>query len=226
MSVVPQVTLEDYEGFLQKIGYLSIINVKGPFNGYGLNQAINRFGIRETAATVAIGDDAYNGAEWGKVSAIAADKITVQYSHSIKPAGIANADYNPIRTEVYPISLTDAVVGATQDNAYGKIASIGVVFVYPIDTNSPAVTNPAITLQSAAPTIQEGGAATALDFSIGTVSVQKTVNGVASGAPVISDAAGVVSIPNGNLTGELIRFVVSKVGYNTVTFGPYTVIAP
>jgi len=223
MAVVPQVSLADNQRFLQQIGYLAVISVKGPFSGNAPTGAINQFAVRENAADVKVGDYAYTGSEWGKVSAVATTKITVKFTETVKPSGVSHVGYNAVRTEVYPIALNAAVAGATQDNSWQTLSSIGVVFTYPL--NSTIATNPLITLQSAPPTISAAGGNTALDFSQGLVSVQKTVAGVNSGAPVISDANGVVSMPNGNTIGQVIGFVVTKTGYNKATFGPYTVVA-
>jgi hypothetical protein len=140
MAVVPQVTLADNDRYLQQIGYLSVISVKGPFSGNAPVSVINQFAVRENAADVQVGDDAYTGNAWGKVSKITVDaidttkveSISVVFVHTVKPAGVSNADYVPARTEVYPVSNTPDATNATQDNAYQKLASIGVVFTYQI----------------------------------------------------------------------------------------------
>lgn len=231
MAATPQETLDDHKVFLSQIGYLAIINGKGPFSGIFAQSAINQFYVRENIKDVAVGDDAYNGIEWGTVTAKTGDttngfSIVVKYSHTVMPQGEDVSAWNAVRSQTYTSMLPAAatVTGMPTNNAWQKLAGLGVIFVAP--TNPSVATNPAITLESAAPTIQQGGPATSLDFNIGGVSVQKTVDGVASGSPVVANGSGVASIPNGNTTGQLIRFVVSKTGYNTVTFGPYTVIAP
>lgn len=231
MSAVRQETLEDHKVFLLQIGYLAIINGKGPFSGLFAQSAIGQYNVRENIKDVAVGDEAYNGSEWGRVTSTTGDvtngfSFVVKYSHTVMPQGQDPATWNPARNVTYTSMLPAAatVTGMPMDNQWQKLASIGVVVVKP--TNPSIATNPAIVLESAAPTIQQGGPATSLDFNIAGVSVQKTVDGVASGSPVIANGSGVASIPNGNTTGQLIRFVVSKAGYNTVTFGPYTVIAP
>lgn len=221
MSAIPQVTLADNEQFLQSIGYLAVINATGPFSGRNATRGFTNCKIREKVADVQVGDDAWTGAEWGKVSAKTSTKITVQFAHSIKPAGVANEDYNPIRTEVYPVSLDAPVAGTTQDNSYQTLSGIGVVFTYLVPTTTALQT---ITLQSAVPTIHATADPIVLNFSAGGVSVQKTVGGVNSGVPVIADASGIVSMPGSNTAGQLIRYVVSKAGYTTATFGPYTVV--
>lgn len=231
MSVVRQDKLEDHKVFLSQIGYLAIINGKGPFSGLFAQSAIGQYTVREDIKDVTVGDEAYNGAEWGTVTAKGGDaaggfSFTVKYSHTILPQGQDPATWNPARTVVYTSMLPAAanVTGFPTTNQWQKLASIGVVVVKP--TNGSIPTSQTIALESAAPTIQQGGPATSLDFNVAAVSVQKTVDGVASGSPVIANASGVASVPNGNTTGQVIRFVVSKTGHNTVTFGPYTVIAP
>lgn len=231
MSAVRQETLEDHKVFLSQIGYLAIINGKGPFSGLFAQSAIGQYSVREDIKDVTVGDEAYNGSEWGTVTAKGGDtaggfSFTVKYSHTILPQGQDPATWNPARSVVYTSMLPAAanVTGFPTTNQWQKLASIGVVVVKP--TNPSIATNPAIVLESAAPTIQQGGPATSLDFNIGGVSVQKTVGGANSGTPVVANGSGVASIPNGATTGQLVRFVVSKAGYNTVTFGPYTVIAP
>lgn len=234
MSFDSTVILNDNRAFLEKIGYLSVVaGMGGPYPRAAYASVINQFQLRETAASVAVGDYAQNGVEYGKVSAVERDddpvaytKITVQFVQTIKPAGIEPADWNPVRTVVYYISEeeNDANTAPMQAVAWQKLGSLGVVFFFPV-TPDP-VTAPAITLESATPTIQQGGPATSLDFNIGGVSIQKTVNGTPSGSPVVANGSGVASISNGATAGQLVRFVVSKEGYNTVTFGPYTVAAP
>jgi len=230
MAVTPQDTLADHQAFLMNIGYLAVINGRGPFSGQFAQSAIGQFNIRENIKDVTVGDDAFNGSEWGKVTSITGDttngfSFVVKYSHTVLPAGIDHATWNPARNQTYASMLPAAatVTGLVTNNAWQKLASIGVLIVAP--SNPSIATAPTIALEGAAPTIQEGGAATSLDFNIAGVSVQKTVDGVASGSPVVANGSGVASIPNGNLEGEEITFVVSKAGHNTVTFGPYTVAA-
>lgn len=228
MAAVPQETIEDHKVFLSKIGYLAVINGKGPFSGLFAQSALNQFYVREDIKDVTVGDDAYNGIEWGKVTSKTGDvtngfSFVVKYSHTVMPQGTDVATWNPARNVTYASMLPAAatVTGLVTNNAWQKLASLGVVIVAP--TNPSIATNPAIVLESAAPTIVQGGPATSLDFNIAGVSVQKTVGGVNSGSPVIANGSGVASVPNGATTGQLVRFVVSKAGYNTVTFGPYTV---
>lgn len=228
MSAVRQETLEDHKVFLSQIGYLAIINGKGPFSGIFAQSAINQFYVREDIKDVTVGDDAYNGIEWGKVISKTGDvtngfSFVVRHSHTVMPQGEDVETWNPVRDVTYASMLPAAanVTGLVTTNQWQKLASLGILVIAP--TNPSITTNPAIALESAAPTIVQGGPATSLDFNIAGVSVQKTVGGVNSGAPVVANGSGVASVPNGNTTGQLIRFVVSKTGHNTVTFGPYTV---
>lgn len=222
--------LEQNEQFIQNIGYLAAIaNLNGPFSVRSVLPS-QQFKMREYASQVAVGDKAYNGNDYGVVTAVSSDddpefvKITVEFPNSIKPDGIENDDYDPIKTEVYTTSRDSAVAGTTQQNSWQKLASIGCLFY--TEANPVAAEAPAIVLESAAPTIQEGGPATSLDFNIAGVSVQKKVATVNSGAPVIANGSGVASVPNGNTTGQSITFEVSKAGYNTIVIGPYIVAAP
>lgn len=219
----PQDLLTANQRFFQEIGFLATIQAGGPMTGVHINSAINQFVKRERRADVAVGDYAYTGNEWGQVSAIASDKITVKFAHTVMPQGTDTSTWNPVRTEVYPFGLTTAVSGANNDNAWQRLGGIGVVFVAPL--NPIVATNPAITMTPNPPTISAAGGNIVLTFSQPGVSVQKTVNGLNSGSPVVANGSGVASIPNGNTAGQLIRYIVSKVGFNTVTFGPYTVVA-
>lgn len=228
MSAVPQETLEDHKVFLSQIGYLAVINGKGPFSGIFAQSAIGQYTVRENIKDVAVGDEAYNGAEWGTVTSKTGDitngfSFVVKYSHTIMPQGQDPATWNPARNVTYTSMLPAAatVTGFPMDNQWQKLASIGVVVVKP--TNASIPTSQTIALESAAPTIVQGGGATSLDFNVGGVSVQKTVGGVNSGAVVVANGSGVASVPNGATTGQIVRFIVSKTGHNTVTFGPYTV---
>ena len=224
----PQDTLAGHQAFLMNIGYLAVINGRGPFSGIFAQSAIGQFNIRENIKDVAVGDLAYNGTEWGKVTSVTGDttngfSFVVKYNHTVLPAGIDHATWNPSRNQTYASMLPAAadVTGLVTDNQWQKLSSIGVLIVQ--DTNPSIATAPTIVLESAAPTIVQGGAATSLDFNVAGVSVQKTVNNVASEAPVVANGSGVASVPNGNTTGQIIHFVVSKTGHNTQTFGPYTV---
>lgn len=219
MGAIPQVTLEDNEQFLQSIGYLAVINANGPFSGRTATRGFTNFKIREKAVDVKVGDDAFTGSEWGKVTAIAATKITVKFTHTIKPAGVANEDYNPIRTEVYPISLDAPVAGATEDNSWQTLSGIGVVFVYKVNEDKLP-----IVLESALPVIHANATPVSLDFNVAGVSVQKKVNGVKSGAAVVANGSGVASMPNGNTVGQKISYVASLAGRDSILVGPITVI--
>ena len=221
MSVVPQVTLSDNQAFLQKIGILAIISANGPFSGRTAIQGIEKFKMRENRADVKVGDYAYTGSEWGKVSAIAANKITVQFAHTVKPAGVANEDHVSVRTEVYPISLNAAVAGATEDNSWQTLSSIGVVFVYPTDDIIPTVT-----IDNGTPVFQQGVTPVSIDFNLAGVSVQRKVNGVNVGSPIVANGSGIASVPNAATTGQLVTLVVSYNNKVVATFGPYTVLAP
>lgn len=224
MEVVPQDTLEQHQNFLLNIGYLAIINGRGPFSGIFPQSAIGQFNIRENIKDVAVGDDAYNGSEWGKVISVTGDvtngfSFVVKYNNTVLPQGIDHANWNPSRNQTYASMLPAAadVTGLVTDNQWQKLASIGVIVVE--NTNATVQT----LILVATPVIVQGGAATSLDFNISGVSVQKTVNDINSGAPVVADGAGLASIPNGNTTGQLIRFVVSLSGKVLGTYGPYTV---
>ena len=223
MAVVKQDTLADHQAFLMNIGYLAIINGRGPFSGIYAQSAIGQFNIRENIADVAVGDDAYNGSEWGKVISKTGNSngysFVVKFNNTVLPQGIDHATWNPSRTQTYASMLPAAadVTGLVTNNQWQKLASIGVIVVQN--------TNPSIqTLNLAvAPTIIQGGPETSLDFDIAGVSVQKLVNDVASGAAVVANGSGVASIPNGNTTGQQIKFVVSLAGKVLGTYGPYTV---
>jgi hypothetical protein len=225
MSAVPQDKLSDHQAFLMNIGYLAVINGRGPFSGIFPQSAIGQFNIRENIKDVALGDDAFNGNEWGKVTAIAGDAVngftfTVKYTHTVLPQGIDHASWNPTRTKTYASMLPAAgtVAGLVENNAWQKLASIGVIVV---QNSNPIPIE--VKLESATPVIVQGGAATTLDFSVAGVSVQKLVNDVASGAPVVANGSGVAVIPNGNTTGQKIKFAVSSGGKLVGTWGPYTV---
>lgn len=231
MAVPRQDTLADHQNFLMNIGYLAIINGRGPFSGIYQQSAIGQFNIRENIKDVAVGDDAYNGSEWGKVTAVTGDvtngfSFVVTFNHTVLPQGIDHATWNPSRNQTYSAMLPAAadVAGLATTNNWQKLASIGVIVVAP--SNPSIATAPTIALEGAAPTIQQGGPAISLDFNVAGVTVQKKVAGVNSGAPVVANGSGEASIPNGNTTGQSITFEVSKEGHNTVVFGPYVVIAP
>lgn len=136
----PQVTLEDHEVFLKKIGYLAVVAVGGPFSGYGVTEQINQFGTRENHADVKVGDSAFTGNEWGTVSAVSANTITVQFAHTTRPSGVSEVGYNPVRTEKYSVGKT-AQSGTTQQNVYDNLSSIGVVFTYPLNPSPATVPN-------------------------------------------------------------------------------------
>lgn len=225
MAVVSQDTLADHQNFLMNIGYLAVINGRGPFSGIYAQSAIGQFSIRENIKDVAVGDDAYSGSEWGKVISVTGDitngfSFVVKFNHTVLPAGVDHATWNPSREQKYASMLPAAadVTGLVTTNNWQKLASIGVIVVAP--SNKSVVT---LTLDNGTPSIQQGGPATSLDFNIGLVSVQKLVNDVASGAPVVANVSGVASIPNGNTTGQQIKFVVSLAGKVLGTYGPYTV---
>lgn len=224
MAVTRQNTLADNQAFLMNIGYLAIINGRGPFSGIYAQSAIGQFNIRESIKDVTVGDDAYNGSEWGKVTSVTGDatngySFVVKYNNTVLPQGIDHANWNPSRTQTYASMLPAAadVAGLVTNNQWQKLASIGVIVVQN--------TNPSVqTLNLAvAPVIVQAGPATSLDFDIAGVSVQKLVNDVASGAAVVANGSGVASIPNGNTTGQKIKFVVSLAGKVLGTYGPYTV---
>jgi hypothetical protein len=224
MAVVPQDSLAQHQAFLLNIGYLAIINGRGPFSGIYPQSAIGQFTIRENIKDVAVGDDAYNGSEWGKVTSVTGDvtngfSFVVKYNNTVLPQGIDHASWNPSRNQTYASMLPAAadVTGLVTNNEWQRLSSIGVIVV--------ANANPSIQSLNLAvvPTITQGGPATSLDFDIAGVSVQKLVNDVASGAPVVANGSGVASIPNGNTTGQSIKFVVSLSGKVLGTYGPYIV---
>jgi hypothetical protein len=225
MAVTPQDTLLDHQAFLMNIGYLAIINGRGPFSGIFAQSAIGQHNIRENIIDVAVGDNAYSGSEWGTVISKTGDStngysFVVKYNNTVLPQGIDHASWNPSRTQTYASMLPPAttVSGLVTNNAWQKLASIGVIIVAP---SNPSIAK--LTLDNGTPTIVQGGPATSLDFNIGLVSVQKLVNDVASGSPVVANASGIASIPNGNTTGQLIKFQVSLNGALLGTYGSYTV---
>jgi hypothetical protein len=216
--------LVDHQAFLMNIGYLAIINGRGPFSGIFAISAANQYNIRENIKDVAVGDDAYNGSEWGKVTSVSGDvtngfSFVVKFNHTVLPQGVDHATWNPSRNQTYASMLPAAadVTGFVTTNNWQKLASIGVIVVAP---SNPSIQT--LTLV-AAPIIVQGGVATSLDFNISGVSVQKLVNDVASGAAVVANGSGVASIPNGNTTGQLIKFKVSLNEIVLGTFGPYIV---
>lgn len=226
MAVVKQDTLVDHQNFLMSIGYLAIINGRGPFSGIYQQSAIGQFNIRENIKDVAVGDDAYNGSEWGKVTSVVGDvtngfSFVVKYDHTVLPQGIDHATWNPSRNQTYAAMLpaADEITGLVTTNNWQKLASIGVIIVAP---SNPSVASLVLAVE---PAIVQGGAATSLDFNIAGVSVQKMLAGVASGAPVVANGSGVASIPNGNTEGQSITFAVSLGGSLLGTYGPY-IVAP
>jgi hypothetical protein len=225
MAVTPQNTLADNQAFLMNIGYLAVINGRGPFSGNFVQSAIGQYRIRENIKDVIVGDHAYSGNEWGKVISVSGDvtngfTFEVKFNNTVLPAGIDHATWNPSRVQKYASMLPPAatVEGLVHNNAWQKLASIGVIVVENSNTSVPT-----LILQSASPVIVQGGTATSLDFNIAGVSVQKLVNDVPSGAPVVANGSGVASIPNGNTTGQSIKFAVSLNGQLIGTFGPYIV---
>lgn len=227
---VPQVTLQDNIQFLTQIGYLAVINGAGPFAGYSQVMASNQFFIRENIKDVAVGDDAYNGNEWGVVVAKTGTEtdgysFDVKYTRTVLPQGVDHATWNPARTVKYASVLPPAaeLSGLVTNNQWQKLASIGVVVVAKANPSTP--TNPTITLENGPIVISEAAGAVSLDFNVGGVSVQKKVAGVNAGPPVVANASGVAVIPNGNTEGEEVSYEVSKAGHNTITIGPITVVA-
>lgn len=230
MAAVPQVTLEDSKQFLEKIGYLAVINGKGPFAGYSQIMASRQFFIRENIKDVAIGDDAFSGSEWGKViaktgTAINGYTFDVKYAHTVLPAGVDHATWNPARVVKYSAVLPAAadLTGLVQANQFPKLASIGVVVVAQLNPSMP--TAQTIALDTNLTVISAAAPNVTLDFNVSGVSVQKRVAGVNSGAPVVANASGVAVMPNGNTVGQSISYVVSKTGHNTMTVGPIVVTA-
>lgn len=217
--------LVDHQAFLMNIGYLAVINGRGPFSGIFAQSAIGQFNIRENIKDVVVGDLAYNGSEWGKVTSVTGDitngfSFVVKFNNTVLPQGIDHATFNPSRTQTYASMLPAAanVAGLVTNNDWQNLSSIGVLIVE--DTNKSI---PTLTLDNGTPEIIEGGAATSLDFNLADVSVQKLVNGVASGEPVVANGSGVASVPNGNVENDLVSFKVSLDGVVLGTYGPYTV---
>ena len=228
MAAVPQVTLNDSKQFLEQIGYLAVINGKGPFAGYSQVMASRQFFIRENIKDVAVGDDAFSGSEWGKVvtkTGNVTDGYTfeVKYPFTVLPAGVDHKTWNPARTIKYSAVLPAAaeLTGLIQANQFPKLASIGVVVVAQRNPSIP--TAPSIALDTNITVISAAAPNITLDFNIGGVSVQKKVAGVNSGAPVVANASGVAVMPNGNTVGQSVSYVVSKTGHNTTTIGPIVV---
>jgi hypothetical protein len=220
MSAVPQVSLADNERFLQQIGYLATISGGGPFSGTSAALPFVNSKIRQSSDLVKVGDDAYTGNEWGKVIAIAEDSITVEFVHTTKPAGVSNADYNPKRVQVYPISLDNTVSGANEDNAWQKLASIGVLFVYKVVPNPVEETYIALNF---VPVFFAGDPAE-LQFNTPDVTVQMYINDAFSGDPYTTGPANITTTHTmTGVSGDAIHFVVSKIGHNSQTFGPYIV---
>ena len=141
---------------------------------------------------------------------------TVQKQSNMR---VDHAAWNPSRNQTYASMLSAAatVTGLVTNNAWQKLASLGVLIVK--NTNASVQT----LKLTAIPTIVQGGAATSLDFDVAGVSIQKYVNNVASGAPVVADGTGLASVPNGNTTGQSIKFAVSLGGKLLGTWGPYIV---
>lgn len=230
MAVTPQVTLQDNLQFLSQIGYLAVINGAGPFTGYSQIMASRQFFIRENIKDVAVGDDAYNGNEWGIVTAKTGNttdgySFDVKYSRTVLPQGVKHTTWNPVRTVKYAAVLPSAadLTGLVNANQFQKLASIGVIVVAKANPIMP--TNPAIALENGPIIISAAAANITLDFNIPGVSVQKRLAGVNTGAPVVANASGIAVMPNGNTVGQSISYVVSKANHNTMTVGPIVVVA-
>lgn len=223
--------LVDNLPFLQKLGYLSVISSKGPFKNLNFNEAINGLKVIDNPADIVAGDQAFTATKKGiVVSNVLAGQvrtITVDFPMVFKPAGVTidewNVAANRKETVIYTISVTPNT-GQQQTNRTHNpwlvLATIGAMFARNVNAED-------FVLQKITPaTIQQGGPATVLDLNVAGASVQKTVANVNSGTPVVTDVDGKATIPNGNTTGQVIRFVVTKAGMKARTFGPYTVAAP
>lgn len=216
--------LEQNARFLTEIGYLSVISVKGPFNGYDPTGRINQFARRENLADVIVGDDAWTGSEYGKVVAVGPDYIHVEFAHAVKPAGVANEDYNPIRLEVYGFGEDTSVEGTTQQNAWQRLASIGVVFTYPVNTNDGSITNPEIEFGALNPApIFDDGINIEFDFNVDNVTVQLIVDGDPVGSPFTVALGDSYVLENTFVAGDVISFAVSSPNHNSNVLGPITV---
>lgn len=231
MSAVPQVTLADNQAFLLNVGYLAIINGRGPFGSSNLHQAINGWKVRETWADAVVGDYVYTGNEWGKVKAKTGDNtvgwaLTVTFDRTVLPAGIDHATWNPVRDEIYTSQLpaADAASGLANTNAWQNLSSVGIVVCAPVG-GGVAATVPNIVLD-ATPVIQQGVTPFTVDTDTAGASIQPQVGGVNSGSPVVADGSGVGSIAHAFTAGQSITFVVSAAGKATMTFGPFIVAAP
>ena len=139
MPATPQVTLEDNKALLLQIGYLAMINGNGPFSGKFAHLATNQFNARQNIKDVAVGDHAYNGYEWGTVTAVSGDvtngfSFTVKFSHTVMPHGQDPSTWNPARTQTYTAMIPGAedVTGFPNNNAWQSLTSIGVLIVAPI----------------------------------------------------------------------------------------------
>ena len=217
MGFESQDLLDANEAFLTKIGYLAMVTcLNGPFGRRNFASVINGFQTREEVTDVVAGDYAYTGNEWGKVKSITEDddpefwEILVDFPQTTKPDGVENEDFNPLRQVKYRVSKEEATgrTGTSQGNAWQKLGNLGIIFVYPTaaGANNPFVTMPEFALENGVPVIHNLGAAISLDFNVAGVSVQKTVGGTPSGAPVIANGSGVASMPNGNTTGQVNRY--------------------
>lgn len=212
--------------FLERTGFLSLIGTKGPYRSYMLNEKINGVKVIDNVSEVIAGDDAYSGNRWGKVvSNVLASSIrtiTVKYRDIPKAAGASDAEYDTDaeRTETVLYTVNEGNVGTNETNRKAnpwlQLASIGALFARKLQSAD-------IVLESANPVIIAGATAVSLDFNIAGVSVQKIVNGVASGSPVVANGSGVASMPNGNTAGQSITYTVSKAGVETRTIGPFVV---
>jgi hypothetical protein len=224
MSAVPQVSLTDNQKFLLNVGYLAIINGKGPFGSQNKHEAINGFKVRETWADALVGDDVYTGNEWGKVKAKTGDNtmgwaLTVTFSRTVLPAGVDHASWNPVRDEIYTSQLPAAptATGLANTNAWQNLSSVGILVCGPGPEWLPEIKLDAQII------VKQGVTPTIVNTNVPTVSVQLKVNKVNVGAPVVADAGGIAAVPNAATAGQKVGFVVTKVGYQTAYFGPYTV---
>lgn len=218
MGFDKQDLLDDNVRFLTELGYLSAISVKGPFNGYGVTDRINQFARRENLADVQVGDEAWTGAEYGKVVEVNEDNIHVQFVDTVKPAGVAVAGYNPSRIEIYGMNLNEEVEGTTQQNDWQRLASIGVIFTYSQNPGLGETTNPEIELVGVTPDpILDVTTEVSVELSEDLVSVQMMVNGDPVGEPVIG-AMG-ISVFTGVTfeVDDVVTFVCTKAHHNVFT---------
>lgn len=221
-------------GDLERIGYLAVItNLNGPFARRAFDGKIHKFQTILNAKDVAVGDDAYNGTRWGKVTAKTVGstpdylKITVQWRDLNPAAGIDPDNHNTLRTDVYHLSVATNDSTTTQHLAFQRMDNVGVVFVRSL--NPAVATNPDIELDGSEPEIKEGGADIQMAFVIGEDPLEGAIvtvfiDGEEEETTYETDSSGEVTIPNTFVYGESITFVVSYPDHNSLFIGPLEVV--